>query len=278
MSNGDYDNTSAAAGELIRDLTREAAIPRVVELEDGRQFLAHPNDVILKEVTDPHGLIITPPARIVASVHVQTADSLVEYVNRFKQSGTLILADIGANTIRASIDYHDPDLGPQHLQHGAKLELPFSEEWRTWTAAHGKMVDQLAFARFIEENAADVEAPAAADLLEMVRDLHAVRKVNFTKAVRTATDNENFEYTDETEARSRGGVELPKAFKLRIPVYFDGAQVALMAFLRWKLDDGKLLLGVALHRHEHVRQAVFKQVVADVADRTAVPHVYGKVA
>jgi hypothetical protein len=41
----------------------------------------------------------------------------------------------------------------------------------------------------------------------------------------------------------------------------------LYAFLRWKLDDGNLRLGVQLHRTEHVRQAVFRGLVVDIAGR-----------
>lgn len=39
---------------------------------------------------------------------------------------------------------------------------------------------------------------------------------------------------------------------------------------------GSLKLGVQLHRTEHVRQAVFKRIVLDVADRTKCQAVFGK--
>src|SRR5690606_14184241 len=122
----------------------------------------------------------------------------------------------------------------------------------------------------------DIVAPSAGELLDTVRDLHASRKVNFIKAVRTASDNENFEFTDETTAKTRGGLELPTKFLLNLPVYFGEPPVEVYAFLRWKLDDGQLHLGIQLHRIEHVRQAVFKQIVLDVSGRTACPVVFGK--
>jgi len=55
-----------------------------------------------------------------------------------------------------------------------------------------------------------------------------------------------------------------------------GEPVSLFAFLRWKLDDGALSLGVALHRAEHVRQDVFKAIVDDAAARTERPAVFGR--
>ena len=101
--------------------------------------------------------------------------------------------------------------------------------------------------------------------------------MNFIKAVRTATDNENFEYSEETNATSKkGDLELPTKFVLGLPVYFGEPDTEVHAFLRWRLDDGALTLGIQLHRVEHVRQAVFKQIVLDVASRTECPAVFGK--
>jgi hypothetical protein len=131
---------------------------------------------------------------------------------------------------------------------------------------------QLEFARFLEENAADVRAPDAGELLDACRDLQVRRKVNFTKAVRTASDNENFEYSEETNTTSKkGDLELPTKFKLGLPVYFGDAETEVFAFLRWKMDDGALTLGIQLHRTEHVRQAVFKQIVVDIAEPHGLP-------
>ena len=245
------------------------------------------------DVTEPNAVRNPLPDHVIQGVTVQTVDSLVDYTNRFKTGDTALFADIAANRIVSALDYHqgskiapgaDDKAGPDlvdapiaaHGDHSAVLSLPFSVEWQTWTKIHGQLMPQLEFARFLEENAADIAAPAGADLLDACRDLQAVRTVNFKKAVRTATDNESFEYNDDTEARTSGGLELPTKFMLSIPVYFGGANTTLFAFLRWKLEAGSLRLGVALHRAEHVRQAVFKEILLDVADRTERPAVFGK--
>lgn len=262
--------------EAIAELARKAAEPKVVTLPDGRLFLATPEGVKASEITDPHGLKIAAPNHIAQDVTVQTTNSLVDYLNRFKGPNTVLFADIMANAMKAVVDYHGPDKA-DHGDHVATMALPYSEEWKAWTAIDGKLMPQLDFARFIEENAVDIEAPSGAELLEVVRDLQAKRKVDFTKAVRTSSDNESFEYVDETTATTRNGaVEIPTKFKLRLPVYFGGRPTELFAFLRWRLEDTQLLLGVALHRREHVRQAIFKEIVDDVAHRTDLPAVFGK--
>lgn len=262
--------------ETISDLAIKSAAPHLLDVGD-RKFIVTPIESQVKDVSDEHGLFVDKPRYIKQAVTLQAKDSLVEYVNKFKNEDSSLFADIQASAIVAAIDYHAAAQA-EHLAHRATLGLAFSEEWNLWKGISGRLMPQLEFARFIEENGADVRAPDAASLLESVRDLQAHRRVNFTKAVRTSSDNENFEYTDESKALTKGGIELPTKFKLGLPVYFGEAETEVFAFLRWKIEpeDGGLSLGIALHRLEHVRQAVFKQIVLDIADRTGCAVIFGK--
>ncbi len=248
--------------DAVAKLARESQHAHIVASADRREFLVKPAGATIEEITDEHGLKTEAPRYIRQTVTLQMHDSLVEYVNRFKSAHTLLFADIGENAIVAQLDYHAPDQA-SNVAHRARLAFPFSEEWKLWTGISGRLMPQLEFARFIEENAADVRAPAAADLIE---------------AVRTSSENESFEYSDETKASTKGGIELPTKFKLGLPVYFGEPEVELFAFLRWKIDveAGGLTLGIALHRAEHVRQAVFRQIVLSICERTERPAVFGK--
>lgn len=260
--------------ESVVDLALKAQAPVIVKSESGREFLICGSETTEKEITDPHGLK-PAPKYIAQIVTLQSADALIEYTKRYKTEATLLFADIAANRITAAVDYHLTDKA-SNVTHKGALQLPFSEEWDTWNKINEKMMGQLEFARFLEENASEVVAPEAGELLDACRDLQVHRKVNFIKAVRTQSDNENFEFTDETQATSkRGDLELPTRVKLSMPVYFNDANRELFAFLRWRVDEGALTLGIKLHRLEHVRQAVFKSIVLDVADKTGCPVVFG---
>lgn len=268
--------TETTEAGTIAALAAKASGAHVVKTGDKRECLVLPSGCTEKEVSDAYGLKLARPKYIKQTVTIETADSLVDYVNRFKGPDTTLFAEIAANRIVALIDYHNA-AEAAHVAHRAKMELPFAEEWATWNRISGKLMPQLEFARFLEENAADVRAPSAGELLDACRDLQVRRKVNFIKAVRTTSDNENFEYSEETNATSKkGDLELPTKFKLGLPVYFGEPETEVHAFLRWRLDEGALTLGIQLHRVEHVRQAVFKQIVLDVADRTALLAVFGK--
>lgn len=279
------DTPNTEAGVVAALAQAAARQPHFTVTDDGRAVIFLPTEDggwTPHDLSDPNRDPGRPPV-IAQGVTLQTLDSLVDYANRFKTADTLLFADIDASAIHAALDYHRADpKGEAHkaelLRHSARMKLPHSVEWQTWTAIDGKLFGQLEFARFIEENAGDIVAPSGADLLEVCRDIQAVRKVNFIKAVRTSSDNESFEWVDDTQASSRkGNVEIPTQFKLELPVYFGEGAVSLYAFLRWRLVDGEgLKLGVQLHRAEHVRQAVFKDIVTRAADRIGAPAMFGR--
>lgn len=278
----------------------------VLEL-DGRNHVfttekTHSGETVRHEVlrpTDDHGLVGEKPSRVAGGVTVETQDSLVDYVRDFKGTGSRLFASISSNVIVAVLDYHagrtdavkdmggesaEPDTlhdyvpEPDHGQHVATLRLPFSEEWQTWTGQDGKLVDQVMFARFIQENAPDIETPDAATLLEMVRDLRGSRSVKFTGEVNLNSDRDSFVYEDKVNVGSaRGELVIPDAFTLRLPVFFGGESVTIQAQLRHDVgDNGKLALGFKLLRRESVRQATFRKLVDDVAGQAGVPVVYGQ--
>ena len=271
-------HATANEAETIAGLARAANTVQSITGADGRHYLILPDGFTAKDITNPHGLFPSVPSYIKQLVQVQALDSLVEYVNAFKTAHTKLFADINANSITALIDYHQEDGTAANVAHGVTMHLPFSEEWKLWMSIDGKLQDQLSFARFLEENHPDIAAPNAAELIEMARDLHAARSIKFTKVVRTDSDNENFTVDDSTTLgsnRTGGSIELPRQFTLSIPVYFGESAFDMSAFLRWKVEDG-MQLGIKLWRPEHVRQAMFKQIVTGAAERTNLTVVYGK--
>lgn len=284
--------------ETISRLTLEAMPEnQVIKLEDGRMFAfisgGH-GAYALRDLTLPHMMAAPLPQFVKQAVTLQDEGSLVLYANKFKNNDTLLFANMDTSVIVAAIDYHNipannrmgevPAGTPnsdkpsaQLLAHIATLALPHSEEWKIWNGIDGKLMPQLNFVRFLEENSLDVITPDAASLIEVCRDLQALRKVNFTSVVRLNSNNaERLEYVDETKANTKGGVEIPTSFTLNLPVYFNGKSYDLDARLRWELDDGDLKLGIKLIRAEKLRQTVFKEIVGAIGDATLLDVTYGK--
>lgn len=257
------------------------AKPVVIEAPEGRTFVAVPSSkgqdaygYELKEVTSPHKADVLMPKTTTQHVKMQTADSLEDYINRFKTPDTMLFADIANDTITSIIDYHgekDSKLGV----HRATLVLPKSLEWQTWNKASGALMSHVAFATFLEENAIDIKSPPGADLLELCRDLQIVQNVNFGSSVRMG-DLTQINYQKDQDAASKGSIALPQSIMLSIPVYFGEPPVPIMAFMRRQIDDGKLKLGIQLSRAENVRQDEFHRIVDTVTSAVeSLTTVYG---
>jgi uncharacterized protein YfdQ (DUF2303 family) len=277
------ENDTQTAAHLALSTVQAA---QVIKLDDNRVFALVPNgpgESRLEQITTAEAGPLPIPQAVFQRPGVQDVDSLIAYANRFKNANSALFANIAQNRIVAVIDYHaaaDTATGkvaPNLLGHSAMLDIPYSEEWKTWIGIDGKLVRQLDFVRFIEDNAPDITSPSAADLIEICRDMQSLRKVNFTNVVRTASNSaEKFEYTNENNVNAKGGVEIPTAFDLALPVYFNGAIKAIKARLRYELDDGTLKLGIKLLRPENLRQETFREIVEQVRSETALTTVYGQ--
>ena len=271
-----------ATVDRIAQLGRQAQA-HVIEHE-GKTFIVHDDRQQVKDVTDPRSYVSPLPDRIKAKVSIDTKASLIEFVREQGQPHTRFFCAVDAGTIKAVIDWHDlatasADARIQACDYTATLQLRESEEWKRWAKIDQKLMPQAEFVRFLEENAADVETPHGADLLEIVRDFSAARKVNFSSAVRLDNGDISFEYAAETNARSKSGdVAVPRLFMLRLPVFYGEPPVSLGAFLRWSIDDGALKLGVELHRPAYVRQAVVEQVAIEVREATGLALFFGSLA
>jgi uncharacterized protein YfdQ (DUF2303 family) len=268
---------SEEAVAKIADLGLKAAV-HTIDL-DGRTFVLHAHDQVLKDVTVEAGFDAPLPQRIKARVSLDARDSLISFLREQGRPQTRLFCSVDRAQIVAVVDWHLPAfLAPTETrepgaplvgacQFTATLTLRESEEWKRWTAIDKKLMSQPDFVRFLEENAADVASPAGADLLEIVRDFSAARKVDFKSAVRLDNGDISFEYSAQTDARSKTGeIAVPRLFMLSVPVFYGEPPVSLGAFLRWSMDDGALKLGVELHRPAFVRQAVVEQAAHAVAE------------
>lgn len=281
----DHNGTEAKA---IAALAAQAGGVRIItDSASGRSWLDRPSgdgQRAVTEITEPGKV---NPGRLSQAVTITEPASLAAYSNRFTTATGVLFGNVSTGVIAALLDYHTPsadgdgvvtDPAATHNEHRATLTLQPSVEWQIWTAASGKMMPQIEFARFIEENAPDIVSPTGADLLEIARDFHAVRSADFRQIVRTDSDNERLEFSDSTTAGATAGgrmVEVPTTFIIEIPVYFGEPPVKMVARFRWKQEGTALLLGVKLDRLENVRQAEFRRILTDMAEQTGFPAYFG---
>jgi hypothetical protein len=205
--------------ETIADLARQGIGPQVVAAKDGREFLIVPEGMAKHDIPDEYGLKRTMPSYLQQSVTLQTVDSLVDYTNRFKGADTVLFADMSSNRIVAVLDFHTAAAGEKQPEvrrasHRADMQLPFSEEWKLWTGIDKQLKGQLEFARFIEENGADVRRPMPANCsmpcATFRQTARSTSSRRFARPAITRTSNT----PTRPNATTRGGIELPTKFKL----------------------------------------------------------------
>ena len=85
----------SSSAEDIKNLAIQAAgTINEIGYPDGRDFIVHPPAFIVKDVSLPQNVKPPIPTYVKQIVEVQTKDSLVEYVERFKTDNTVITSAI----------------------------------------------------------------------------------------------------------------------------------------------------------------------------------------
>lgn len=246
------------AGQLIGDAKTApgGAIPYAVVPEDAK----------VEELER----LLPAPTRPRAAVTAKTAETLSAYIVRFKTDATAIFADQETFKIVGIIDYHAPEQ-PAFREHRVSYIAPRSLEWTTWRTASGKKMSQADFAQFIEDNVVDIRSPAGADVLEVARGLQAKKAVAFASAIRLSDGSQEFTYNETIQGTtSKGKIKVPEEFTLGIPVFFGGELYEVKARLRYRINEGQLLLWYELYRPEHIEKDAFEAVCDAVNESTSV--------
>lgn len=214
------------------------------------------------------------PRQLKQAVVVDTVDSFNDYLARFADpEQAVIFASAADRRLTAVLDYHKPKNEPSWGHHRCLYDLPYSEQWRRWIANSGKAMTQAIFAQFLEENAEDIAAPSAADVIMVAKTLQAKKTTGFSSATRLSDGNVELTFIEETQSSVGGGkikVPVTEEFTLGIPVYTDGVAYKIKAKLRWRIGEDKaLFLFYNLLRTEYILDDAFRQVVEAVKSSVA---------
>lgn len=210
------------------------------------------------------------PKRKRAHVTVQDATSFVEYFNWFSDEGSVIFADAAQQSFKAVLDYHLVGEGPARWgDQVLSYAPPKTKEWQTWMAANNKVMAQVAFAQFIEDNLADVADPPGATLLEMARTLEAKKNVKFSSGIRLDNGQQQISYEEEIRGTAnKGSLEIPETFTLGLAPFYEGSKYKLVARLRWRINDGHAEFWYRLNQPEKVIESAFNDTIDSIQKGT----------
>lgn len=215
------------------------------------------------------------PAKLEAHRHFRSASSFVEYFKQFADKNSIILADPDSFTLKAIFDYHIAEPDRDHTQrwqrHTALLTLSKSQQLETWLSNNGKLLPQMEFAEFLQENASDIEKPSAGEMLTISRDLRAT--IGMTAVSNFNQQTGEVELTFKNEVSASAGlrtskVEIPERFYLRLPLFANDEPSGLIADFRFRAGQ-EMKLMYKLYQVERLMQQRFAALVEQVNEATA---------
>lgn len=264
----DNVKTILDAGKAIAGLQSAGKVQRAVE--GGYPYIVSQAG----EAKGVEHLLLAPVAKR-AGVTVHDAASFVAYVNRFKDGGSLVFADLGNRKFEAVLDFHGAaagEEGPRWGKHRVGLALKTTTEWNDWTGKHAHAMSQVEFARFIEDRIPNIAEPTGADLIEMCLKLEAKKDVTFKSSLRLDNGEHQFTYEEEIKGSTgaqNGQMKIPATFTVAIEPFQGVGQKAIEARFRYRITEGVLKLWYELVRPDDVLEAAFDAIVADITTNVA---------
>lgn len=229
--------------------------------------------------------MIPPPEkqlyRVRQEVTLHDEAGFIAYLKRYGQPTTRIfaepgfLADRGEACLTAVIDYHEDSTKPNHSAHVARYRPRYSDQWNRWVRGVPGPLKQAEFAEFVEENRADIVAPDAAKLLDIVRAFKASKKVDFNSVVYQPNGDVTLGYDERTEQQGSSG-PVPEQLAIGIPCYFRGERYKVAVFVRFKVGQGAVSFTLKPDRADVVEDEAFSGVIKRVSEATAIEAYLGR--
>ena len=230
--------------------------------------------------------LLNAPRRARAAVTVRDHQSFIDYVQRHKEPGTIIFAEVGetGGSFTAIIDFHRPAIEetrltlPQWGEHVCVYTCEFTPEWKRWFKLSGETLNQAQFALFVEENMFDIADPAPAQMLEIVKTLEATQGAKFKSAIRLDNGDRDFGYTVQTGATAgaQGNLQIPQSFKLRFAIFTNGPAYVIECRFRWNIGEGVLRLGYEIVKPHKVIELALIKAQTGIKEALDLPVLLGK--
>lgn len=226
----------------------------------------------------------------------QRADSLIAWVNRFKDadSALFVRPQGQGQELLAVLDYHRAGANgdPRFGKHTGVYRFPFSKEWLAWTGE--RELPQQAFAELLEDRITDVIDPSEAGenavrfaqdlgmalagpstLLTLSRGLSVKVEAKVVNAQNLSTGEAQITFEESHRDEKGAPLKIPGGFVLAIPVFEGGGLYKVPARLRYRVRGGAITWRVLLHRADAVLQDAIDGVCEAAREATELPLFYG---
>lgn len=211
------------------------------------------------------------PRRAKGTAILNTAESFIDYVKRYQDSGTVVWCNFDPQTFtlafQAVFDDHQKSLAGWR-GHRAKFTPATSAEWRAWKAMDLKPMKQLEFAEFIERNSKDIAPadgfPTDLAMLKMATELEINGEKRIKSIVRIQGGGTRLDYVNDDDANTIEAMQAFNRFQIGIPVFWSGLGYLLVASLKYRQNGAAVNFTYELNRADVVHERAAKDVITTV--------------
>ena len=252
------DETTILSG--VRDIIDNAAAREIKFVEPGvfGQFVTLPDGYHVASLEN----LQSRPNRIVAAPMFRDVASLASYLERFEKKDSVAFSRPADSDIRVVIDHHDREFQaevphPNWCEHSATFKACFTPEYNAWRRIDHKEMGQVAALEFLEERAIDVIDPGAAEMMDIIMNFEALKRVTFRQSTRLNDGQRQFLYHEENEVK--GQIVLPEFVRLHLPVYEGMEPDMIKVRVRYRINDGKLTFIFLIHERQRLETTAFER-------------------
>jgi len=274
-------NGNRTEADAVAEIAQSACRP--LEVQPGKIYLANTGNGFI-ELTDLTGNRYRhetglPPLRPSGTFIFYQLDGFINYINSHIHPGPRaeLWADCNKHTITAVLDghcrlipLHFKDQEPGWGAHRAILEFQLTAAWSEWSEFCKKNHPQDEFADFLEDHLADIVNSDAADLLEIASSLSVASGVKFQQALRLASGEVSFQYTEEHKASAgrQNQLKIPKSITLALAPFEGRDPFKVPARFRYSLRDQKLTLRLLLDRPDQILRSSINDAIKVIEEQT----------
>lgn len=219
-----------------------------------------------------------PPRTVADRVVTDTASFVAELTRRPLIGGRSTLwGNRLAGTVTAVYDELDPAAIEDFTRREDRLILQFvpDPDWATFLkTADGQFHSQEDFGDRIESAGHLITSHPAAEVMEIVNSIRASRKGSFESHIQRDTGSQRLTYSEEVSAKA-GSVsrplEVPRQITMVTRPFEDYPQIAIGCWLRLKISQGQLHLGLFPQPYANAIRASWAKVVGDLAAAVGTP-------
>ncbi len=219
-----------------------------------------------------------PPRTTAERVVTDAASLLAEVVRRpLVADFSTVWGNRKAGTVTVVYDELDPDAGQDYTRRTDRLILRFvpDPDWATLlTSADGKYHNQDEFGDLIEAAGHLITSHPAAELIEIVDSIRGSSKGSFESRIRRDTGAQHLTYSEEVSTKAGSSsrpLEVPREITLSARPFEDYPQVEVKCWLRLRINQGQLFMGLFPQPYEHKVRDAWTHVTGELTKGLGVP-------